>query len=99
MWKWKSNLNGTGKHEPKAVYLRLIFSVMNNLNNWMWEEGEIFFVGSLQWLRLDSSKGPNRESVSSSNDGNRSSFRNFVFSSYLESLTIDKVLELCDFLI
>jgi hypothetical protein len=47
-----------------------------------------------EWNRLEvSSKGPNRVivSFSSSQDGNRSSFQNVVFSSYLKFLTMDKV--------
>jgi hypothetical protein len=44
-------------------------------------------------MRIDISKGPNREGVSlrSSEDENRLSFRNVVFSSYLESRTMNKV--------
>jgi hypothetical protein len=46
-----------------------------------------------QWLRLALSKGPNRVGVAfpSPEDGNRSSFRNVMFSSYLEFRTTDKV--------
>jgi hypothetical protein len=44
------------------------------------------------------SKGPNRVSVSlaSLEDGKRSSFRNVVFSTYLEFRTMDKVHKLSD---
>jgi hypothetical protein len=47
----------------------------------------------LKWLRLALSKGPNEVGISlpSPEDRNRSSFRNTVFSSYLEFRTIDKV--------
>jgi hypothetical protein len=47
----------------------------------------------VQLLRLAISKRPNRlgVSLSSPGNGNRSSFRNVVFSSYLEFWTMDKV--------
>jgi hypothetical protein len=50
-------------------------------------------------LKLALSKGPNRVGValSSSEDGNRSSFRNVVFSIYLELRTMDKVHKPADF--
>jgi hypothetical protein len=46
-------------------------------------------------MRVAISKGPNRVGVSlpSPEDGNRSSFRNVVFSSYLEFRTMSKVQE------
>jgi hypothetical protein len=46
-----------------------------------------------KWIKLALSKEPSRVgvSLSSPDDGNRSSFRNLVFSSYLEFRTIDKV--------
>jgi hypothetical protein len=46
----------------------------------------------VQWLRLALSKGPNRVGVSPppSEDGNKSSFRNIVFSSYLEFRAMNK---------
>jgi hypothetical protein len=44
-------------------------------------------------MRLGLSKGPNRVyvSLSSHTDRNRSSFRNVVFSTYLEFWTMDKI--------
>jgi hypothetical protein len=50
-------------------------------------------VFKVQSLRLALSKEPNRVgvSLSSHDDGNRSSFLNVVFSSYLELKTMDKV--------
>jgi hypothetical protein len=46
----------------------------------------------VQWLRLALSKGPNRVGVSfpSPEDGNRSRFRNFLFSSCLQFRTMNK---------
>jgi hypothetical protein len=48
----------------------------------------------VKWLKLALSSGPKRVGVflSSPEDGNRSSFRNVVLSSYLECRTIDKVI-------
>jgi hypothetical protein len=53
----------------------------------------------VRWLRLDLSKGPNTAGVfyPSSENGKRPSFRNVVFSSYLEFRTIDKVHKPSDF--
>jgi hypothetical protein len=47
----------------------------------------------VQWLRLAISKGPNGVDVflPSPEDGNRSSLRNDVFSSYLQFKTMEKV--------
>jgi hypothetical protein len=47
----------------------------------------------VQWLRLALSKGPNKVDVSlpSPEDRNRPSFRNIVFSTYLEFLTMAKI--------
>jgi hypothetical protein len=47
---------------------------------------------ALQWLQLALSKGPKSVGVSPE-DGRRSSFRNVVFLSYLDFLTMDKVLK------
>jgi hypothetical protein len=47
---------------------------------------------TVQWLRLSLSKWSNGVCISPSpENGNRSSYRNFVFSSLLEYRTIDKV--------
>jgi hypothetical protein len=48
---------------------------------------------NIQWSRLVLSEGPNKVGVSlpSPVDGNRSSFRNVVFSIYLEFRTMDQV--------
>jgi hypothetical protein len=50
-------------------------------------------IVSMQWLKLALSERPKRVCVSlpSPEDGNRSSFRNVVFSMYLEFRTMDKV--------
>jgi hypothetical protein len=46
----------------------------------------------IQWLRLDLTKGTNRVGVSPwPENRNRSSFRNVIFSSYLEYRTMDRV--------
>jgi hypothetical protein len=54
------------------------------------KSGRIFHEGS---VRLALSKGLNRVGVSvpSPENGNRSSFRNVAFSSYLELQTVDKI--------
>jgi hypothetical protein len=51
-----------------------------------------------QWLRLALSKGPNKVGVplSSPEGGKSSSFRNVVFSGYLQFRTMDKVLKPSD---
>jgi hypothetical protein len=53
---------------------------------------------NVQWMRLALSNGPNRVgvSLSSPEDGNRSSFWNVVFSSYLKFRPIDQVQKLND---
>jgi hypothetical protein len=70
-----------------------------------WKEEDTYFAGSLrkrcpkwlnlenEWLRLVLSMKPNTVGVSlhSPEDGNKSSFRNVVFFSYLEFWTLDKV--------
>jgi hypothetical protein len=60
----------------------------------------VTFYQSLEnTLMLSLSKGPNRVDVSfpSPEDGNRSSLRNVVFSSYLEFRTMDEVHKPMDF--
>jgi hypothetical protein len=57
-----------------------------------------YMAWAVQWLRLALSKGRHRIGVSlpSPEDGNRSSFHNIVFSSYLEFRTMDAFYELRD---
>jgi hypothetical protein len=63
---------------------------MDLVHNIMFEKLDLFPSGPvIEALSL--SKGPNGVSFPSPHDWNRSSFRNFVFSSYLELRTTDKV--------
>jgi hypothetical protein len=55
--------------------------------------GRRHFVGPLERIDFNNCKGPKRAGVSlpSGEDGNKSSFRNVGFSSYLDFQTMDKI--------
>jgi hypothetical protein len=83
--------------------LCLSSGILNNYKTSLSEAGSVSGEGTgtlcwVQWLRLALSKGPNRVglSLSSPEDGKRSSFRNIAFYSYLEFRTMDAVHKLSD---
>jgi hypothetical protein len=96
-WRWCITLRITGfldsVHRPVFQITRKHdVSETGSVSVFRWgRETPTLLV--IQWLRLALSKEPNRVCVYllSHEDGNWSSFRNVVFSSYLEFRTMDEV--------